>query len=355
MPAMQTRRIVLHGQTRSKLHRVAKRCKDADTRTRYRIVLLAAEAWSGKRIVKALGCSAATVSRTLDRWELYGEAGLIDRREDNGQAKADDLYAQTVAWILESTPREFFHRRPTWTRRLLVETAKAYTGVTISVTTMGRLLKKLKVRRGRPKPTARCPWGESARRTRVAAIHVLIDSLPPTEAAVWEDEADVDLNPRIGFDYMLPGTQRTVPTPGKNVKRYFAAAMDAKTDRILWVKGERKNSRLFIDLLKKLMVTPAYADKAVIHVVLDNYTIHSSKQTRLWLSEFGGKFRLHFLPPYCPDDNRIERKLWREMHANVTVNHRCSTIEELMSEVVYYLKKHNRTAQMQVRESRPAI
>ena len=352
---MQTRRMVLHGQTRAKLRRAAKRCKDADTRTRYRIVLLAAEAWSGKRILKALDCCASTVSRTLDRWERYGEAGLIDRREDNGQAKADALYARTVAWILESTPREFFHRRPTWTRRLLVETAEAYTGVAVSVTTMGRLLKTLKVRRGRPKPTAPCPWGESARKTRVAAIQALIDALPLNEAAVWEDEADVDLNPRIGFDYMLPGTQRTVTTPGKNVKRYFAAAMDAKTDHAVWVKGERKNSRLFIDLLKKLLATPAYADKSVIHVVLDNYTIHSSRQTRLWLAEFGGKFRLHYLPPYCPDDNRIERKLWREMHANVTVNHRCWSIEQLTSEVVYYLMKHNRTASMQVRESRPAI
>lgn len=355
MPVMETQRIVLHGQTRAKLQRFAKRCKDADTRTRYRVVLLSAEGWSGRRITKALGCSASTVSRTLDRFERYGEAGLVDRREDNGQTKADDLYAQTVAWILESTPREFFHRRPTWTRRLLVETAKAYTGIAISVTTMGRLLKRLKVRHGRPKPTAPCPWSESARKTRVAAIRSLIDSLLPTEAAVWEDEADVDLNPRVGFDYMLPGTQRTVPTPGKNVKRYFAAAMDAATDRLVWVKGERKNSRLFLDLLKKLLATPTYADKAVIHVVLDNYTIHSSRQTRLWLAEFGQKFRLHFLPPYCPDDNRIERKVWREMHANVTVNHRCSTIGELVREVICYLMDHNRKAQMRVRESRPAI
>jgi transposase len=88
---------------------------------------------------------------------------------------------------------------------------------------------------------------------------------------------------------------------------------------------------------------------------MDNYTIHSSKQTRTWLAEFGGKFRLHFLPPYCPDDNRIERKVWREMHANVTVNHRCETIEELMSEVVYYLMSHNRKAQLRVRELRTAI
>ena len=350
---MDTRRIVLHPQTRAKLQRKAKRCKDADTRTRYLIVLRADRGHSGKRIARELGCCEATVSRVIARYEAFGEAGLIDRREDNGQAKADDLYAQTVAWILKGTPQDFFHRRPTWTRRLLIETAKAYTGVTVSVTTMGRLLKRLKVRRGRPKPCAPCPWGKSARKTRVAMIHALIDTLPAEHACVWEDEADVDLNPRIGFDWMLPGTQRTVMTPGKNVKRYLAGAMDAKTDRAVWVRGERKTSRLFIDLLKRLLVE--YADRAVIHVVLDNFIIHSSRQTRLWLAEFGQKFRLHFLPPYCPDDNRIERKLWRELHANVTVNHRCETMEALMSEAVYYLMSHNRRARLGVRELRTAI
>jgi transposase len=346
MPAMVTRRIVLHPRTREKLQRVARQCKHADTRTRYLIVLRSADGWSGRRIVKALGCCASTVSRTLNRWEAYGEAGLVDRREDNGAVKADDLYARTVAWVLESTPREFLHRRPTWTRRLLVETAAAYTGVRMSVTTMGRLLRRLKVRRGRPKPTARCPWGESARKQRVAAIHALIDTLPPTEAAVWEDEADVDLNPKVGFDYMLPGTQRRVPTPGRNVKRYLAGALDARTDRLVWVRGGRKNSRLFLDLLKRL--SAEYADRELIHVVLDNYTIHSSKQTKRWLAERGPKFRLHFLPPYCPDDNRIERRVWREVHANVTVNHTCASIGELMGEVVHYLKSHNRRSKKKV-------
>ena len=112
----------------------------------------------------------------------------------------------------------------------------------------------------------------------MALIHALIDTLPPDQACVWEDEADIDLNPRIGPDWMLPGEQRTVMTPGKNVKRYFAAAMDAASDRLTWVKADRKNSRLFIDLLKKLL--KAYPDKKVIHVVLDNYCIHSSRQTQ---------------------------------------------------------------------------
>src|SRR2546429_767013 len=83
MPAMETRKIVLHARTREKLQRVARRCRDADTRTRYLIVLRAGDGWSGRKIGKALGCSAATVSRTLDRWEAYGQAGLVDRRGGN--------------------------------------------------------------------------------------------------------------------------------------------------------------------------------------------------------------------------------------------------------------------------------
>jgi transposase len=97
---MDTRRIVLHPRTRAKLQRKARQCRDADTRVRYLIVLRAGQGHSGKRIARELGCCCATVSRTLGRYDALGEAGLVDRREDNGQAKADALYGRTVAWIL---------------------------------------------------------------------------------------------------------------------------------------------------------------------------------------------------------------------------------------------------------------
>lgn len=49
---------------------------------------------------------------------------------------------------------------------------------------------------------------------------------------------------------------------------------------------------------------------------------------------------LHFLPPYCPDGNRIER-VWLDQHANVTRNHRCKTIEELMVQVIAFMRAYN--------------
>lgn len=341
--------IELRPQARKRLERKCRRTNDARLRTRYLIVLRAAQGWTGAEIAQALGCGASTVSRVLARWRTWGEAGLIDRREDNGSAKADEEYAQWVLWALQMTPQYFLHRRTTWTRQLLIETVSWYTGKKVSVTTMGRLLKDLKVRRGRPKPIAPCPWSQARKRRRIREIHELIGNLPADEACVWEDELDLHLNPKIGFDYMLPGTQREVLTPGKNHKRYLAGAMDARSQSVLWVESGRKNSALFILLLRRLL--RQYADQKVIHVILDNYCIHGSLQTRAWLKEHGGKLRLHFLPPYCPDDNRIERCVWRELHQNVTVNHRRDYIEQLVDDAADFIFRHNCRAAFRYRQA----
>ena len=341
---MRTRWIVLHHSVRSKLQRQLHRIADAATRTRYLIVLHADRGMPKSQIGRMLGCCRQTVDRVINRYNDWGEAGLVDRREDNGQRKAGKHCLSTLQLILSSSPPDYGYRRPTWTHRLLIDAMEKLNGVRVSRRTMGRLLAQLGVRRGRPKPLAPCPWSKRRRNAVIGAVKTLIDTLPKDQLAVWEDEADIDLNPRIGPDYMLPGMQRTVMTPGKNLKRYIAGAMDACSDRVTWVTGPRKNSALFIAMLKRL--GQQHPAARIIHVICDNYTIHDSRQTRAWLAEQGRQFVLHFLPPYCPDDNRIERKLWREMHANVTVNHRCPTIEQLMREVVWWLMSHNRNAKL---------
>jgi len=118
--------------------------------------------------------------------------------------------------------------------------------------------------------------------------------------------------------------------------------MDATTDRITWVMGDRKHSGLFLAPLKKLL--EVYSGRLAINVILDHSNIHSSRQTQAWNAEHGQRLRLHFLPPYCPDDSRIERRVCREVHANLTRNHTCRSIDELMAEVSYHLSSRNRAA-----------
>ncbi len=125
-------------------------------------------------------------------------------------------------------------------------------------------------------------------------------------------------------------------TPGKNQKRYLAGALNAKTGQLNWVEWNKKDSDLFILQLWQLAKRD-YPDAKCIHIILDNFCIHDSQRTKLALAALENRVTLHFLPPYCPDHNRIER-VWKDLHDNVTRNHRCRTMDELMQEVRAYLE-----------------
>lgn len=331
----------------------ARKCTDPLLAARYRIVVLSAEGWRRRDIAKAVGWHVSTISDLRRRWVTDGEAGLIDGREDNGPRKVDGDYAAQLGQVARVRSTDWGHRRPTWTLRLLIRTMAKLTGVRISLTTMSRLLRSLGIRYRMVKAAAPCPWSRKSRESCVRRIHRLIARLRRDEACVWEDETDIDLNPRIGRDWMPPGVRRVVMTPGKNVKHQFAAAMDAKSGRLVWADGPTKGSILFIALLKKLLAR--YADRRVIHVVLDNFKIHSSRKTRAWLAEHGAGLRLHFLPPYSPDENRIEAGLWRPMHMAVTYNHHERRISDLVDNVRRWLVNTDRRAARGVAGSRKPV
>ncbi|MBN4049520.1 IS630 family transposase [bacterium AH-315-N03] len=278
-------------------------------------------------------CARSFVYRTLDRYAEDGRDGLWDGRAWNGRPKVDDAFHAGVRELLQGTPREHGYIRSTWTRELLAIVMQSQGYVRISVSTMGRVLVAIRARQGHPKPIVKCPLSERQKRRRLRTIRDLIDNCPDNEVVVYEDEVDIHLNPKIGVDWMNLGDQKLVMTPGQNAKAYVAGALDAHTRDVIWVGGGRKNSDLFIDLLGTL--DAHYREAALIHVVLDNYSIHKSRKTLSALRR-SPRIRLHFLPPYCPDHNAIER-LWLDLHAQVTRNHPHSNLVPLCAEVAQFL------------------
>jgi transposase len=313
---------------------------EAALRDRFRIVLNLARGNPPPVIHAVLRCSVSQVYRIAARFVQQGLPGLADYREENGTPKiTEDYAAELLKMVGDSSPRDYDYRRPTWTQELLALVMEERTEIRISQSSMCRLLRVLEIRLGRPKPVVGCPWAKRRRTRRLRAIQRLIDELPENEVVLYADEVDIHLNPKIGPDYMLRGTQKTVLTPGKNQKRYLAGALNAKTGRITWVAGEEKNSDLFIRQLWTLLKKD-YPKAKRIHIILDNFRIHDSQKTRLALAACKDKIKLHFLPPYCPDHNRIER-VWKDLHDNVTRNHRCATMEALMQEVHAYLEQRH--------------
>lgn len=335
----------LSRRNKRKLEKRSRRCKDGKEKTRYLIILNLADGRSPSDTARALKVNRSTVYRVAARFGEEGETGLLDRREENGERKLDDGFLSILWEVVESCPLDHRWKRPTWTREMLVETMKSRTGVAVSVSTMSVALAKIGARRGRPKPMVESTWSKRAKNKRLREIQELLDDLPDDEVAVYEDEVDIHLNPKIGLDWMTRGQQKEVLTPGKNEKRYLAGAINAKTGELIWVEGEKKNTILFIQLLWELH--NRYPNAKKIHVILDNYSIHSTAEVEKTLATTAGRrFDLRFLPAYCPDHNKIERT-WQDLHANVTRNHKCSTMSDLMANTWQYLRERSKELQAQ--------
>lgn len=323
----------------------AQRHPDAGYRQRCKIVVNLVRGRSRRSIAEHLHCSDSTIGRVAGRFVTEGLAGLVDRREDNGETKITEEHEAFLLEAAAGSPQDYAYDRPTWTLELFIAVLGQQTGVNVSTTTMSRTLAGLGICCKRPKPIVLCPWKKAALTRKLNEIKRLLSEVPDDEVIVYADEVDIHLNPKIGPDWMPRGVQKKVLTPGKNEKRYLAGALDARTGRVTYVEGDRKTSDLFIDQLWTL-VQRDYPQAKRIHIILDNYRIHKSHRTQLALDALADKVTLHFLPPYCPDHNKIER-LWKDLHAEVTRNHRCANMDELMHQARSYLRRRNQEQQQQ--------
>jgi len=299
---------------------------------RCRVLLLLYQGYSVVEVAERVDCVRATVYRTVYRYEELGELAVIDQRTQRGPSKVNAEVEQQLLSYLDHTPKDYGWHRNGWTLELLVRQLEHDTGVKLSCSATHRLLRRLGCRRGRPRPGLQIPV--KGRRQVLDNIAHIVASASAEEEVFYQDEADVHLNPKVGLTYMKRGQQTIVLTPGKNVKRYVFGALNVRTGRVIHHLAEGKNSAVFIRFLDQLQRT--YRRAKVLHVVLDNYIIHKSRAVQRYLAEAGRRVVLHFLPPYSPNDNPIER-LWKQMHDHVTRNHKHRSIESLMADVEVFL------------------
>lgn len=321
---------------RAQLRRIERRFRKTQDKIeamRCRILLLLHDRLPVGQISETVPCARATVYRTLYRFEELGEAGLSDRRFHAEARKVTPELMNYLLSLLDVSPRSLGWQRSTWTLELLSLQVEEKMKVKLCASHIRNILLWLGCRRGRPRPGLRIPF--RGRRKVIAAIQRLVKRASDREEVFYVDEADIDLNPRIGPCYMKRGRQLIVLTPGKNEKRYVAGALNARTGRVLHTLSRSKNSGLFICLLERMKAAYRRAEK--LHLILDNCIIHKSRRTLAWIKQFGSRIELHFLPPYSPEHNVIER-LWKQMHDHVTRNHRHRTMRDLISAIEQFLR-----------------
>lgn len=323
--------IALGEKERKRLLKLYRSSRSPAVCKRAQIILLLANGASWSTIATVMLCS----TRTIDRWKKRFEAGGVEALmlERRGRKPVFGAWVMSVVteWVLTKTPQDFGFLRSRWCCGTIVLLAAEVLDMRVSRETVRRWLHREDLVYRRPRPTVGPKDPE--RGAKLKKLREWLAHLPDDEVAVFQDEVDVNLNPKIGAMWMKRGEQAEVETPGNNEKRYLAGSLNWLTGDVIVTEGlekEGRSSALFVRHLDDLRRT--YRCYRRIHVICDNARFHDParcKRVREYMAQHGDRIVLHFLPKYDPSSNPIER-VWWHLHEEITRNHRCKTIGELL-------------------------
>jgi transposase len=307
-----------------------RRSADPDIRLRAHILLLLADSYPWATVSAVLYCSLDTISRWKRRYEAEGVDAVFGR--PRGRRSGSHIWAAVVVrWVLTLSPTHFRFARSRWSCEAAAVVLRDDYRVKVGRETVRLWLRSAGLVWRRPRPVIRPK--DPDREAKLRVLRALLHELPDNETAVFMDEVDVNLNPKVGCQWMNRGQQEVVETPGTNEKRYLAGSIHWRTGRVILTEGKPREGRsaaLFLRHLDDLR--RAFRHYRVIHVICDNARTHKTdkcKAVKEYLAEWAGRVVVHYLPTYSPDCNPVERVWWR-LHEAVTRNHRCQSMNELL-------------------------
>ena len=130
------------------------------------------------------------------------------------------------------------------------------------------------------------------------------------------------------MDGLRKGIRKEIPTNSGRSRLNLSGAVDVISHKVIVQADQTLNSDATISFFRK--IEAAYPDKNKIHVFCDNARYYKNLLVQEYLKT--SKIILHFLPPYSPNLNPIER-LWKWMKECIIYNTYYSDFEEFVSAI----------------------
>src|ERR1022692_342782 len=269
---------------------------------------------------------------TIRVWhKMFVEGGLegLTRFEPGGnscqisEAQQDKL----KAWVASSLPRS--------TRQIGAWIEKEFDLVYAGRSGLIALLNRLDLEYRKPEVIAR-KLDEDKQRIFIAAYEELLNSLPENEAVLFADAVHPTHAARPAGCWAPRCEKLAIEQTSGRQRINIHGAVDLETGQTRMIEALTIDAASTIRLLE--LIEARYPMLALIHVFLDNARYHHAKLVRAWLERPGCRIRLHFIPPYCPHLNPIER-LWGVMHKHVTHNKCCATCAQFADATLGFLRK----------------
>ena len=268
---------------------------------------------------------------TVRRWHgLFLEDGLegLTRFEVGGRDGFLCVAQETAlkAFVTASLPRN--------TRQIGAFIDKEFGIVYESRSGLIALLHRLGLEYHKPEVIPR-RLDEAKQKAFIEGYEKLLNSLGDDEAVLFADAVHPTHAARaVGCWAPKEETLAIEQTSGRQ-RLNIHGAIDLESGQTRMMEVETVDASSTIRLLEA--IEALYPMLALIHVFLDNARYHHAQLVQEWLAQPDRRIQLHFIPPYCPHLNPIER-LWGLMHKHVTHNTCYATCREFAEATLGFLR-----------------
>jgi len=161
----------------------------------------------------------------------------------------------------------------------------------------------------------------------IEEYHRLKSSLGLHDDLYFLDAVHPEYQSQAVSGWIKKGEYKTLRTTGKQKRLHFIGALALDKMNVLVREYETIDADSMIRFFQDLEETKPSGQ---IHVILDNAAAHRSHKLRDFLKS--SRIKLHFLPPYSPNLNPIER-LWKVFRETTLYNRFFETCWDFFAEV----------------------
>mgnify|MGYP003389255281 CR=1 FL=1 len=168
------------------------------------------------------------------------------------------------------------------------------------------------------------------------AYGALKSTLKPDEIICFADSSHPQHQTKLAYGWIKKGVRKPEKMTACQKRINIIGAINLANhhltyNQVDWVNGE--NIKIFLTQLIK-----DNPSASTIHLIWDNAGYHKSKEIQEFVKKT--KIKLHYLPPYSPNLNPIER-LWKVMHEQVTYNKYYAKFADFKNAVLGFFENIN--------------
>ena len=322
----------LNEKTKADLEKRHRRERDGRVRDRIKAVLLKDEGWTHRQIAQALRIHEETIRQHMTDWleeeKLKPENGGSHQKLSEEQSRSLERHLELTTY--------------TEVKCICAYVLKHY-GVSYTVSGMTKWLHahgfSYKQPKGFPKKA------DAAKQEAFIERYLeLLEAVLPGDPIIFMDSAHPTMATKIAHGWIRKGQDKLIPQTASRTRVNVMGGVELSTMKVTTWYPEKVNTESTIAFFDQLKA--AYPQASTLHLILDQAGYHRSEATQCAAKEKG--IELHFLPPYSPNLNPIER-LWKVMNEECRNNVFFSSAKKFRETISNFFDKEMPTIRDQLR------